>query len=346
MPNTEPLVSIIIPTYNRAHLIGETLDSVLAQTYLHWECIIVDDGSTDNTDAVVQTYVAKDTRFQYHHRPPEHLPGGNGARNFGFKMSRGEYVIFLDSDDLLIKETILNRIGNINFYKCDFLVNLTGSFRKNIGDSEIIWNKLFNKHSYEEHLLRFINIDIPWHTTSVTWNRKYFALNGIWNEKLIAWQDWELHCRILFLKPNITIIEDRPDHFFRISRHASIGKLIKTESYFDSVYIAVLSINQLLSDNAEVFEYVKKSYFKFICNVFIIYPLKNSFNLFPIKIALKRRFFIGCKRIVFLKYYLKGLVFKSFKIRKYILGNYYSKHLAMTQMESTYLKLTIKALNK
>ena len=66
-----PLVSIIILTYNRAHLIGETLDSVLAQTYTHWECIVVDDGSTDATDEVLATYVEKDSRFQYHHRPKD-----------------------------------------------------------------------------------------------------------------------------------------------------------------------------------------------------------------------------------------------------------------------------------
>ncbi len=59
-----PLVSIIIPTYNRAHLIHETLDSVLAQTYTNWECIVVDDGSSDNTEEVLESYINKDFRFQ------------------------------------------------------------------------------------------------------------------------------------------------------------------------------------------------------------------------------------------------------------------------------------------
>ena len=98
--NKKPLVSVIIPTYNRAHLIGETLDSALAQTYQNWECIIGDDGSSDNTDEVVGEYVKKDSRFKYFHRPDQHLRGGNGARNYGFKMSQGEYVnkygIFLE----------------------------------------------------------------------------------------------------------------------------------------------------------------------------------------------------------------------------------------------------------
>ena len=64
-----PLVSIIIPTYNRAHLIKETLDSVLTQTYTNWECIIVDDGNSDNTEEVINSYIAKDQRFKYCHRP-------------------------------------------------------------------------------------------------------------------------------------------------------------------------------------------------------------------------------------------------------------------------------------
>src|SRR5690554_1580908 len=99
--NNLPLVSIIIPTFNRAHLIGETLDSVLAQTYHNWECIVVDDGSTDNTDEVMAEYMARDARFQYHHRPEDRLPGGNAARNYGFEVSKGEYIQWFDDDDVM-----------------------------------------------------------------------------------------------------------------------------------------------------------------------------------------------------------------------------------------------------
>ncbi|WAC01936.1 glycosyltransferase family 2 protein [Lacinutrix neustonica] len=63
------LVSIIIPTYNRALIVGETLESIRAQTHDHWECIIVDDGSTDHTLDVLNTYAAKDHRFKIYQRP-------------------------------------------------------------------------------------------------------------------------------------------------------------------------------------------------------------------------------------------------------------------------------------
>ncbi len=125
--NSTPLVSIIIPTYNRAHLIGETLDSVLEQTYTHWECIIVDDGSTDDTAKVIGEYVQKDGRFQYHERPKDRLAGGNAARNYGFEMSEGEYIQWFDSDDLFVKEAIeekikiaLKDIDRYSFVLCGF----------------------------------------------------------------------------------------------------------------------------------------------------------------------------------------------------------------------------------
>lgn len=65
----QTLVSIIIPTYNRAHLISETLDSVLGQTYPNWECIVVDDGSIDSSITVIQKYLELDSRFFYFSRP-------------------------------------------------------------------------------------------------------------------------------------------------------------------------------------------------------------------------------------------------------------------------------------
>lgn len=119
----QPLVSIIIPTYNRAHLVDETLDSVLAQTYQNWECIVVDDGSTDTTDALMQEYLDKDSRFRYYHRPKDRLPGGNAARNYGFEMSKGEFVQWFDSDDLMHPEKLTIKMLYALSYDADVIID-------------------------------------------------------------------------------------------------------------------------------------------------------------------------------------------------------------------------------
>ena len=93
-----PTISIIIPTYNRAELLKGTLDSVMKQTYEQWECIIVDDGSSDNTKQVVENYINKDSRFKYYERPPSLNKGANACRNYGFKQSKGSFVKWFDSE--------------------------------------------------------------------------------------------------------------------------------------------------------------------------------------------------------------------------------------------------------
>ncbi|MCH3884982.1 glycosyltransferase family 2 protein [Tenacibaculum aquimarinum] len=120
------LVSIIIPIYNRAHLIEETLDSITAQTYTNWECIIVDDGSTDNTAKILANYCVKDIRFQFHQRPLNRPKGANACRNFGFELSRGEYIKWFDSDDIMKPEFLKNQIdflnnnAELNFCSCQW----------------------------------------------------------------------------------------------------------------------------------------------------------------------------------------------------------------------------------
>ncbi|MFD0835490.1 glycosyltransferase family 2 protein [Mariniflexile aquimaris] len=90
------LVSIIIPCYNQACFIEEALYSVLEQTYTNWECIIVDDGSTDDTKKIAQYWAEKDSRFIYF----EKLNGGlSSARNVGISKSKGTFILLLDSDD-------------------------------------------------------------------------------------------------------------------------------------------------------------------------------------------------------------------------------------------------------
>src|ERR1700748_3099533 len=90
------LVSIIIPCYNSAVYIEETLRSVIAQTYKQWECIIVDNGSTDATAALVKKIVEQHPAIQYYSVPEK---GVSRARNYGISQSKGLYILPLDSDD-------------------------------------------------------------------------------------------------------------------------------------------------------------------------------------------------------------------------------------------------------
>jgi glycosyltransferase involved in cell wall biosynthesis len=89
-------VSIIVPCYNQAQYIDECLQSVLDQTYENWECIIVNDGSPDNTDEVVKKWITKDSRFKYY---SQENAGVSSARNLGVSKSIGEYILPLDGDD-------------------------------------------------------------------------------------------------------------------------------------------------------------------------------------------------------------------------------------------------------
>ena len=93
-----PLVSVIVPCFNYGHLLSETLESLLSQTYSSWECIIVDDGSTDDTRKVANQYQSNDNRFRYYYQDNIGLAG---ARNTGIRLARGDYLQFLDADDLL-----------------------------------------------------------------------------------------------------------------------------------------------------------------------------------------------------------------------------------------------------
>jgi glycosyltransferase involved in cell wall biosynthesis len=91
------LVSVIIPTYNREKLLPRAIDSVINQTYPNWELLIVDDRSSDNTEALVKKYISMDSRIKY--LKNRRKKGPSGARNYGIINSKGEYIAFLDSDD-------------------------------------------------------------------------------------------------------------------------------------------------------------------------------------------------------------------------------------------------------
>lgn len=102
------LISVITPTYNCAKFIGETIESVQAQTYKKWEMIIVDDCSTDNTKEIVALYEKNDERIKYHCLGKN--SGAAIARTEAMKIAQGEYMAFLDSDDIWVKDKLKKQV--------------------------------------------------------------------------------------------------------------------------------------------------------------------------------------------------------------------------------------------
>lgn len=192
----KPIVSIIIPTYNRAQLIKETVDSILAQTYKKWECIIVDDGSTDNTKDVLFEHYNDDTRIQFYSRP-EHKPkGANACRNYGLELSNGEFVLFYDSDDVMLEEKIQIHIDL--FKSIESLdATVTNSYYYNFKTKKKIkpWReKLTSKALITEFILQ----KTGWQTGDILW-KKEALYNLEFNEILQSSQDWEFHIKALCL---------------------------------------------------------------------------------------------------------------------------------------------------
>lgn len=104
----KPLVSIIVPCYNQAQYLPETLNSVLSQQFEEWECIIVNDGSPDNTEEVAKEWCVKDSRFKYFSKENT---GVSDTRNFAIAKASGAYILPLDGDDIIgdqfLKEAVL-----------------------------------------------------------------------------------------------------------------------------------------------------------------------------------------------------------------------------------------------
>jgi glycosyltransferase involved in cell wall biosynthesis len=187
-----PLVSIIIPTYNRADLIGNTLDSILAQTYTNWECIVVDDGSTDDTEIVVMDYVKSDARFQYHKRPETKIKGANACRNFGFEISRGELVNWFDSDDLMLDVALQSKLDAFDD-SIDFVIGNSLNFDEE-GTISRPYELNYNIPITAEN---FINQTIGWITNDVLVKREVVKIS--FNEQLKSGQEYNFFSRLLFI---------------------------------------------------------------------------------------------------------------------------------------------------
>jgi glycosyltransferase involved in cell wall biosynthesis len=106
----EVLVSIIVPCFNQGHYLDDTLNSIMLQTHEHWECIIVDDGSSDSTALISQEWVSRDNRYKYIYQSNKGL---SSARNAGIECSSGDFIQFLDADDIILPAKIEKQLVDL-----------------------------------------------------------------------------------------------------------------------------------------------------------------------------------------------------------------------------------------
>ena len=193
MSKSNALVSVIIPCYNYADYIPETLESILAQTYTHWEAIVVDDGSVDNTACVVADYVKLDSRIQYHYQRNQ---GMSAARNAGIGLARGEYIQFLDSDDYVAATKFEIQVGLLRSNKDADLVysdayNFIHEFEANTARKFRKFRLLMHPMSGQgEALALHMASDNIFLIGSPIFKRSMAAAIGLFDKSLFSFEDW------------------------------------------------------------------------------------------------------------------------------------------------------------
>lgn len=312
-----PLVSIIIPTFNRAHLIAETLDSILAQTYTNWECIIVDDGSSDATAEVVNKYVNIDSRFQYHHRPNTYKSGGNGARNYGFELSKGEYINWFDSDDIMHPKKLDKQVKSLLYSDFNFAVCQTLVFEDNLKN---LLGLRHEKIISNNALFDFVTHKLAFLTQAPIFKRGFLIQNDLkFDEELKAAQEWEFLCRVLFFSPNY-LTDDTPlVHLRKHSDNISYG-MDKAEREWN-YYIArekvfTLLKNKAFSSKNDVMHYLKEYALKCFKKYLFQRDIIKSFRIF-FRVIIYRSSFISSFKIVFFMLFIlitgKGYKYRNSK---------------------------------
>lgn len=268
-----PKVTIIMATYNRAHFIVETLVSIQAQTFLNWECLIIDDGGTDNTREVVASILEQDGRFRFLERPGCYNKGLPGCRNYGLNIAKGVFVVFFDDDDVVHPDILKASLEVVEKNNVDFCHYQKISFevQKPISESnsiEIV--KSLTKTDIEKVVTQEIGLA----SCTVLW-KKYCFDKIRFNESLSYAEEWECYSKII--AENFKgIIIDNVLYYNRKHPASNTGEFYRNNSIRRESYVkAVLLVVQNLKEK-ELLSVFLKCYFVTLSKDFTEYNLFNA----------------------------------------------------------------------
>lgn len=221
----EGLVSIIIPAYNQAQYLSFAIESVLSQAYPQWECIVVDDGSTDDTKKITHHYNHKAIRYIY-----QRNQGLSAARNTGITAAQGEFLAFLDSDDMLLPEHLQLLVTAMRANPTAALMH--GSSIVIDQNNRILPNTLKSGLSGETNQLLFEN---PIQVDSVLLRHSWQEKIGLFDTNLRSYEDWDYWLRLAAAGASMASI---PDAVFYYRFHSQ--QMTKNTTQMTSASFAVL----------------------------------------------------------------------------------------------------------
>lgn len=206
-----PLISIIVPCYDQAEFLPEALQSVMEQTNENWECIIVNDGSPDNTEEVAMEWLSKDNRFKYIYKENGGL---SSARNAGIKTALGKYILPLDADDMISTNYLADCL--LKFENNTHIKVVYGSAVK-FG----VVNHPWNLSAFKYDALLHNNMI---YCSAIFKKEDWEFVGGYDEEMKVGFEDWEFYIRLLN-RNSIVVKCEIAVFFYRIKDHSMITKL-------------------------------------------------------------------------------------------------------------------------
>ena len=267
-------ISIIVPCYNQAQYLDEALQSVLDQTHTNWECIIVNDGSPDDTELFAKKWADKDTRFKYLYKENGGL---SSARNAGLLVAVGEFIQFLDSDDLIEKRKLEYQLAfMLEHPSIDISVSGYRYFDKNQNDKRILGrNNFLPEIAIMEHdidIINVLNVRNPMVISAPLYKRNVFNIVGLFDSDLSALEDWDFHTRCALHKLKFQHIGYFSNSFALIRLHSE--SMMSNQVKMDNAYLVFTekrSKNKMYTDQFPLLPIKKKSNKKTVKSIIILF---------------------------------------------------------------------------
>ena len=277
---SKALISIIVPIYNVEKYLRQCLDSVLNQTYQNFECLLINDGSPDNSAGICKEYVDKDARFHYFEKENGGLAS---ARNLGIKYSKGKYITFIDSDDWVDLDYLEVLHSKIKEYNTDFVIS---SYKKFDMDEDCFYLHIWDQDYYEkiwtsqELLSQLPNLENYDGSYTVSWGKLFKRSlfdEILFNEQRKFGEDFECSFK-LYLSMTSCLYIHKALYNYRLHSESMLGQVVTERQLMDDIEIRVGRLPYLIVRGIDSSPYISnlKSFIQYRINEKEKVGLENS----------------------------------------------------------------------